>query len=461
MDTYPQFSVKINNSIFKHGIIDSLIIMIFNSFIIYYYSLDPDDINDFPGLLITFVIVTYSIVLTFILQVKAGIFEYDYLANIRHERYQARHNIHMFTICIKLILYVLSFIFSLILLGKFALTDQNCTWYILKDDYNDHRIGVAPIKIDNFTTSYQYKTNICLGFKISGYYGLLLILNFIISQIGTCVIRHLPFNSILNLMEFYNTFDLKTIASIILIFSGVNSVLIYLEHNSPIVLSGFNMVLYIFNMIVFSIIFVSMVLFVLQIYHRYNCLNTDSLMNITNFIVLFYAFLLILGAILSFVLGCKFFNTNTNCYWKYNYDYYVEYYPLSYQHSTILEFQYNPNICLAFKLSGGFLYLLVIIILFLVVKCPRATSRIYGNNISLPITNISDSNTASLRDLTCAICLVQFKTGDENITLICNHTFHANCIKSWIRISPSCPLCRESINFTTTITTTTTIIVNI
>ena len=41
----------------------------------------------------------------------------------------------------------------------------------------------------------------------------------------------------------------------------------------------------------------------------------------------------------------------------------------------------------------------------------------------------------------CSICLEEL---NENTTTLknCDHTFHTNCVNSWLKIKPSCPLCR-------------------
>ncbi|XP_039778979.1 RING-H2 finger protein ATL70-like [Panicum virgatum] len=45
----------------------------------------------------------------------------------------------------------------------------------------------------------------------------------------------------------------------------------------------------------------------------------------------------------------------------------------------------------------------------------------------------------------CAICLGQFARGD---TLRrgpgCRHRFHARCAERWLRVSATCPVCRDS-----------------
>ncbi|CAA0806400.1 RING-H2 finger protein ATL5 [Striga hermonthica] len=43
----------------------------------------------------------------------------------------------------------------------------------------------------------------------------------------------------------------------------------------------------------------------------------------------------------------------------------------------------------------------------------------------------------------CSVCLSLFEEGDEVRNLKCNHTFHKDCIDTWLqRESATCPLCR-------------------
>lgn len=43
-------------------------------------------------------------------------------------------------------------------------------------------------------------------------------------------------------------------------------------------------------------------------------------------------------------------------------------------------------------------------------------------------------------DPTCIICLSDFRNGDEVSQLPCNHTFHTECISTWLAKSRHCPL---------------------
>jgi hypothetical protein len=42
----------------------------------------------------------------------------------------------------------------------------------------------------------------------------------------------------------------------------------------------------------------------------------------------------------------------------------------------------------------------------------------------------------------CSICLLD-TTKDKIITVCCNNSFHEKCYTDWIKINPTCPLCRK------------------
>nr|GMC69989.1 probable E3 ubiquitin-protein ligase RHY1A [Ipomoea batatas] len=48
--------------------------------------------------------------------------------------------------------------------------------------------------------------------------------------------------------------------------------------------------------------------------------------------------------------------------------------------------------------------------------------------------------------LMCSICLEDFSAGVKITPLPCSHTFHHNCIASWLLKQASCPLCRFDIS---------------
>ncbi|KAF3446482.1 hypothetical protein FNV43_RR11661 [Rhamnella rubrinervis] len=47
----------------------------------------------------------------------------------------------------------------------------------------------------------------------------------------------------------------------------------------------------------------------------------------------------------------------------------------------------------------------------------------------------------------CSVCLADYKESDVLRMLPdCGHVFHLKCVDSWLRIHPSCPMCRNSPN---------------
>ncbi|KNA16738.1 hypothetical protein SOVF_086410 isoform A [Spinacia oleracea] len=45
----------------------------------------------------------------------------------------------------------------------------------------------------------------------------------------------------------------------------------------------------------------------------------------------------------------------------------------------------------------------------------------------------------------CAVCLDEFKLGQNVINLACAHRFHSNCVLPWLNTNAHCPCCRLSI----------------
>ena len=42
----------------------------------------------------------------------------------------------------------------------------------------------------------------------------------------------------------------------------------------------------------------------------------------------------------------------------------------------------------------------------------------------------------------CAICLAEFKAGDQVYFLPCRHSFHIACLRLWIEKEKKCPICK-------------------
>ena len=61
------------------------------------------------------------------------------------------------------------------------------------------------------------------------------------------------------------------------------------------------------------------------------------------------------------------------------------------------------------------------------------------NNLQRRTVNTDD-------DIQCAICLSECTEGHNIISLRCNHSFHVNCITSWLQRRNTCPICRLPIS---------------
>ena len=47
------------------------------------------------------------------------------------------------------------------------------------------------------------------------------------------------------------------------------------------------------------------------------------------------------------------------------------------------------------------------------------------------------------KDFQCSVCLTDFEIGDEIIRHPhCSHIFHPSCIRNWLELHDSCPICR-------------------
>ncbi|TYG54091.1 hypothetical protein ES288_D09G161400v1 [Gossypium darwinii] len=45
----------------------------------------------------------------------------------------------------------------------------------------------------------------------------------------------------------------------------------------------------------------------------------------------------------------------------------------------------------------------------------------------------------------CSICLADYKSSDMlRLLPDCNHLFHLKCVDPWLRLNPTCPVCRTS-----------------
>lgn len=50
------------------------------------------------------------------------------------------------------------------------------------------------------------------------------------------------------------------------------------------------------------------------------------------------------------------------------------------------------------------------------------------------------------RDERCVICQMEYKRGDQRITLPCKHVYHAGCGTRWLSINKACPICYKEVS---------------
>lgn len=65
---------------------------------------------------------------------------------------------------------------------------------------------------------------------------------------------------------------------------------------------------------------------------------------------------------------------------------------------------------------------------------------------ALPVTDFLHGSLG--KDLSCAICLSNYRIRASLRQLPCGHMFHQSCADTWLRRSKQCPLCRSAIDST-------------
>mmetsp|Transcript_10121 Transcript_10121/g.11044 ORF Transcript_10121/g.11044 Transcript_10121/m.11044 type:complete len:264 (-) Transcript_10121:34-825(-) len=64
----------------------------------------------------------------------------------------------------------------------------------------------------------------------------------------------------------------------------------------------------------------------------------------------------------------------------------------------------------------------------------------------LPERALDTEERQTLLGADCCICLNEFKPNDQVRSMPqCNHTFHKECIDSWLRSTSNCPMCRDNV----------------
>ncbi|KAJ0816587.1 putative transcription factor C2H2 family [Helianthus annuus] len=60
----------------------------------------------------------------------------------------------------------------------------------------------------------------------------------------------------------------------------------------------------------------------------------------------------------------------------------------------------------------------------------------------LPTTEIKRTDEIESLGGECVICLEELKVGDVVSEMPCEHKYHCGCLKKWLKIHGSCPVCR-------------------
>ncbi|CBI26636.3 unnamed protein product, partial [Vitis vinifera] len=64
----------------------------------------------------------------------------------------------------------------------------------------------------------------------------------------------------------------------------------------------------------------------------------------------------------------------------------------------------------------------------------------------LPKSNFCHSNAEMYNEISCTICLQDFKDGEMTRGLpSCRHYFHMECVDQWLTLHGSCPMCRKDV----------------
>lgn len=64
--------------------------------------------------------------------------------------------------------------------------------------------------------------------------------------------------------------------------------------------------------------------------------------------------------------------------------------------------------------------------------------------VNLPVVKINEEEFE--KKIECAICMEDFRLHEEAKKLPCKHCFHEPCIKEWLKLHGTCPVCRKHLN---------------
>lgn len=89
---------------------------------------------------------------------------------------------------------------------------------------------------------------------------------------------------------------------------------------------------------------------------------------------------------------------------------------------------------------------LPVLIVFMIYAQPNGQSPATDTAIER-LRHFKYSAEENLQCKECVICMQSFAEGEDMICLDCDnrHAFHAECLKRWLRINNTCPICRQVI----------------
>ena len=98
---------------------------------------------------------------------------------------------------------------------------------------------------------------------------------------------------------------------------------------------------------------------------------------------------------------------------------------------------------------GYFKYALVIIIIvFYCIYFRTAHTVAHENDINLPHPDTEQFLSTHIAEFpngeACSICMEENRE-ETAVGLDCGHFFHYNCVRDWVRIRSSCPMCRRQV----------------
>lgn len=89
--------------------------------------------------------------------------------------------------------------------------------------------------------------------------------------------------------------------------------------------------------------------------------------------------------------------------------------------------------------------------LVFILSLPRNLQSILQNEPKTSLTNqeidkIEEINfNESISEKQCCICLFDYSEDDKINKLKCSHIFHSSCMRKWLLLNDSCPLCRKKV----------------